>query len=109
MTRRLPLLTISAALIAATTMTGSQIATALDQRIERIQNLLPPVVVKDEPPQTVKLMDRMTQLGVPGVSVAVIHEGKIEWARGFGVTQTGGSSVTPETLFQAGSISKPLT
>jgi CubicO group peptidase (beta-lactamase class C family) len=46
---------------------------------------------------------------VPGVSIAVIHNGEIEWARGFGVVQLGGASVTVETLFQAGSISKPVS
>ena len=51
----------------------------------------------------------MGELHVPGVSVAVIHAGKIEWARGFGVTKLGGPPVTPDTLFQAASISKPLT
>jgi CubicO group peptidase (beta-lactamase class C family) len=30
-------------------------------------------------------------------------------ARGFGVTRVGGPAVTPETLFQAASISKPVT
>ena len=45
---------------------------------------------------------------VPGVSIAVIHNGNIEWAQGFGVTQLGGAAVTTETLFQAGSISKPV-
>jgi CubicO group peptidase (beta-lactamase class C family) len=43
------------------------------------------------------------------VSIAVIHGGKLEWARGFGVTKIGGPPVTPETLFQAASISKPVT
>jgi CubicO group peptidase (beta-lactamase class C family) len=45
---------------------------------------------------------------VPGVSVAVIHNDAIEWAQGFGVVQLGGAPVTGETLFQAGSISKPV-
>jgi hypothetical protein len=54
------------------------------------------------------LADRMKELNIPGVSIAVIHEGKIEWARGFGVSGFGGSPVTLETMFQAGSISKPL-
>ncbi len=51
----------------------------------------------------------MATLHVPGVSIAVTHNGKIEWARGFGVTKIGGSPVTVNTLFQAGSISKPVT
>lgn len=46
---------------------------------------------------------------VPGMSIAVIDDYKIAWARGFGVTEPGGSTpVTPRTLFQAGSISKPV-
>jgi CubicO group peptidase (beta-lactamase class C family) len=45
---------------------------------------------------------------VPGVSVAVIHNGAIAWALGFGVVRPGGAPVTAETLFQAGSISKPV-
>jgi CubicO group peptidase (beta-lactamase class C family) len=48
-------------------------------------------------------------LHVPGVSIAVVHEGKIEWARGFGVARVGGPPVTPDTMFQAASISKPIT
>src|SRR5215831_6911207 len=50
----------------------------------------------------------MAALHVPGVSIAVIRDGKIEWARGFGVTKIGGPPVTPDTLFQAASISKPV-
>jgi CubicO group peptidase (beta-lactamase class C family) len=50
----------------------------------------------------------MAAVHVPGVSIAVIHDGAIEWAQGFGVVQVGGAPVTAETLFQAGSISKPV-
>ena len=86
--------------------TGSS---ALEQRIQRIQDgLLPAVLIKGEPVQSSKLADRMAALHVPGVSIAVIHDGAIEWARGFGVMKLGGSPVTPETLFQAASISKPV-
>ncbi len=87
----------------------AQTPSAVEQRIERIRNgLLPAVIVKGEPVSTTKLADRMAALHVPGVSIAVIHEGKIEWARGFGVTRIGGPPVTPDTLFQAASISKPV-
>lgn len=83
--------------------------TAIEQNIQRIQNgLLPRVLIEGEPIQKTKLEDRMAELRVPGVSIAVIHNGKIEWARGFGVMEKGGPSVTPDTLFQAGSISKPV-
>ena len=88
----------------------AQPSVEIEQRIQHIQDaILPPVLIKGEPPSTTKLADRMKALRVPGVSVAVIHDGKIEWARGFGVTQLGGPAVTPETLFQAASISKPVT
>lgn len=51
----------------------------------------------------------MSRLHVPGVSVAVLHGGTIEWSKGYGITREGGAPVTPDTLFQAGSISKPVT
>ena len=55
------------------------------------------------------LAERMTYHKVPGVSIAVIDGGRIAWARGFGLKQAGKSeSVTPATLFQAASISKPI-
>lgn len=81
----------------------------IEERIHRIENnLLPAVLVKGEAPKTASLQDEMARLHVPGISVAVIHNGKIEWARGFGVTKIGGASITNKTLFQAGSISKPV-
>jgi CubicO group peptidase (beta-lactamase class C family) len=85
-------------------------ASAVEQHIQHIQDrLMPAVVIKDQPAQTSKLADRMAALHVPGVSIAVIHNGQIEWARGFGVTKIGGPPLTEETLFQAASISKPVT
>jgi CubicO group peptidase (beta-lactamase class C family) len=88
---------------------SAQTPEAIEQRIQRIQNGISPVIlVKGEPVSTMKLADRMAALHVPGVSIAMIHDGKIEWARGFGVTKIGGPPVTPDTLFQAASISKPV-
>ena len=53
----------------------------------------------------------MAAAKVPGVALAVIHEQKVIYARGFGVTsiEDGGLPVTPETIFRIGSTSKPLT
>ncbi|HXM47271.1 MAG TPA: serine hydrolase [Pyrinomonadaceae bacterium] len=86
-------------------------AASLAQRIERVENgLLPPAVVKGETPARMKLADRMRFYKTPGVSIALINEGRIEWARGYGVLEAGGKEpVTPETLFQAASISKSLS
>jgi CubicO group peptidase (beta-lactamase class C family) len=89
---------------------AAQAPVGLEQRIQRIQQaILPAVVTNGEAPATTTLADRMAALHVPGVSIAVIHEGKIEWARGFGVASVGGPAVTPNTLFQAASISKAVT
>jgi CubicO group peptidase (beta-lactamase class C family) len=87
--------------------------TALSPEVEsRIANvgacLTTQVVEKDDPHPCQTLADRMVADHVPGVSVAVIHNGAIEWALGFGVVRLGGAPVTAETLFQAGSISKPV-
>src|SRR6202040_2037801 len=46
---------------------------------------------------------------VPGLSLACIHNGTVEWTRVFGAARVGSQPVTPETLFQASSISMPVT
>jgi CubicO group peptidase (beta-lactamase class C family) len=68
------------------------------------------MVLKGETPARMLLADRMKFYKTPGVSIAVINDGRIEWARGYGVREAGRSDpVTVETLFQAASISKPVT
>src|SRR5262245_5289427 len=79
-----------------------------EDRARQVQGLVPPVLVKGEAPKLQPLAARMAQLEVPGVSIAVIHQGRIDWARGFGVTRAGGAAVTEKSLFQAASISKPV-
>jgi CubicO group peptidase (beta-lactamase class C family) len=88
---------------------SSQNSTNVDDRIKRVENgLLSPVAIKGKI-NAMKLAERMAYYGVPGVSVAVINNGAIEWARGYGVAEAGTTNaVTTETLFQAASISKPV-
>ena len=50
---------------------------------------------------------QMSQRQVNGLSLAIVQDGRIE-ARAYGVTSRGGTPVTEATLFQAGSISKPV-
>jgi CubicO group peptidase (beta-lactamase class C family) len=51
----------------------------------------------------------LKQFNVPGVSIAVIKDFKIDWAQGYGLADVeAGTRVTPETMFQAASISKPV-
>jgi CubicO group peptidase (beta-lactamase class C family) len=57
-----------------------------------------------------KLADRMAFYHVPGVGIAVVNNGALEWARSYGVAAAHETRpVTIDTLFQAASISKPLT
>lgn len=70
--------------------------------------LLRAVTVKGDAASERDLVDEMNRLHVPGVSISIIHKGKIEWSEGYGVTARGGTRVVPQTLFQAGSVSKPV-
>lgn len=47
----------------------------------------------------------------PAVSIAVIDQGNIAWAKGYGTVSfdAHAQQVGTKTLFQAGSISKPVT
>jgi CubicO group peptidase (beta-lactamase class C family) len=82
----------------------------LDARIERIESAVSPAfIIEGEPESRPTLIDRMAELNVPGVSIALISGGEIEWARGWGVANVEtGVPVTPATRFQAASISKPV-
>jgi CubicO group peptidase (beta-lactamase class C family) len=74
------------------------------------QSVAPPVVIHGEQHSPVSLATRMSQLHVNAVSIAVIRDGKIDWARAYGFADRERNiAATPDTLFQAGSISKPLT
>src|SRR5438876_8858011 len=53
--------------------------------------------------------NRMAHYHVPGLSLACTHNGTVEWNQAFGVARVSGDPVTPETLFQASSISMPVT
>jgi CubicO group peptidase (beta-lactamase class C family) len=78
--------------------------------IARVEGgLRAPVILAGQPAATRKLLDEMHRLHVPGVSIAVIRKGKIAWTRGYGVAYAGGPSITAASLFQAASISKPVT
>src|ERR1700729_3752312 len=83
---------------------------AVERRVKHVTEDIPPALIIDgEAVTPSNISQQMAALHVPGVSVAVIHNGKLEWARGFGVARAGGNPVTSNTLFQAASISKPIT
>jgi CubicO group peptidase (beta-lactamase class C family) len=62
-----------------------------------------------EPPVRLNLKKLMQLFKVPGLSLAVIDNFQIVWAKAYGVVEAGSTTpVTTRTLFQAGSISKPV-
>ena len=72
------------------------------------------VQVNPATPALTPLQERIDALrqehGIPGASIAVIDDGEIAWARGFGMAdQASGRPVTADTLFHAQSITKTLT
>jgi CubicO group peptidase (beta-lactamase class C family) len=81
---------------------------SVEARIRRVeQGLLPTVLIKGDP--TLSIDERMKHYKVPGLSVAVINNYKVEWARSYGVKDIETREpVSTATLFQAGSISKPV-
>jgi len=103
---------LTAALALILTAWCSTTPAGAESRIKRIENGLipePGIVLEGETPPKAVLSDRMSAYKVPGVSIAVIDDYGIEWARGFGVKEAGGNEpVTVRTLFQAASISKPV-
>nr|WP_315483363.1 serine hydrolase domain-containing protein [uncultured Undibacterium sp.] len=90
---------------------ASASAQSVDEQISRITNTMTPsIVIKGAPEKYHKLAESMAKYNVPGVSIAVVHEGKLIWAQGFGVKTAGSKDVvTSNTLFQAASISKPVS
>lgn len=86
-------------------------ASDLDERIQRVENGLHRVSVEGRPVgEKMTLAERMEYYHVPGVSITVINDFEIEWAKGYGVLEAGGNEpIAPDTLFQAASISKPVT
>jgi len=52
----------------------------------------------------------MEKAGIPGASIAVVVGDRIVWTKGFGVANVDtGAAVTPDTLFQIGSVTKSFT
>jgi CubicO group peptidase (beta-lactamase class C family) len=82
----------------------------LETRIHRVETAVVDLPMGEhQAPLRMDLLQLMKLYNVPGLSIAVIDDYKMVWAKGYGVIETGSSTpVTPKTLFQAGSISKPV-
>ncbi len=71
-------------------------------------NLINPIYIEGDSTWTIE--SRMKFYGVPGVSIAVIKDFETAWIKSYGIMDKDSQQpVTKETLFQAASISKPVT
>lgn len=113
MLHRRPVLGIPVAAALAASALFAAIVSAVfaatpDARVAQVENgLRPPVLIEGD--KTWTLEERMKFYKVEGVSIAVIRDSKIEWAKGYGLADVEAKQpVTAATLFQAGSVSKPV-
>src|SRR4030042_6409124 len=108
---RYKLLLVVAVVISFVAACSSTQTDDVQSRIDAGENsLIAAVINAGSEPAGMSLSDRMQHYQVPGVGIAVINNGRIEWAKGYGVTEADGSqAVSPDTVFQACSISKPVS
>ncbi len=85
--------------------------TTLEKAVQAIEGgLLTANYIKSLPQERLSLRQRMTTYKVPGFSIAFIDQNEVAWTKGYGVLEVGSDKpVTNETIFQAASISKPVT
>jgi CubicO group peptidase (beta-lactamase class C family) len=85
------------------------LSNTVEERIKQVEGNVPQgdYEIAGAPKQT--LLDRMKFHGVKGVSIAVINNYEVEWAKGYGWADSSEQRpVTPETFFLIVSISKSL-
>ena len=81
----------------------------IEDKIQQVENSLAGSVQIQDSVNTWSLKQRMAHYHIRGLSIAVVQDYKMVWARGYGLADTATKRpVTPQTLFQAGSISKSL-
>ena len=97
MPTRRDFLAASAALLATRVAAGQAAAAVTSRPLSEIQEELRKLIP-----------DLMRRYKVPGLSLALIQDYKIAWAEAFGLRdKESNSTLTPETVFEAASLSKP--
>lgn len=78
------------------------------EKIKEVENnITGRIILNDDQPSTIT--ERMAKYNLKGMSIAVIQDYKIVWAKGYGwADEENKIPVTTETLFEPGSISKSL-
>ncbi len=113
-----PLRVAVALLALAALLLGQPLASAAQQRVDIVPDDVALLIARIEAPQSprqreldsLSLAEVMERFRVPGVSVAVIQDFRVHWVKSYGVADVEtGKAVEDGTLFQAASISKPVT
>jgi len=95
--------TVASLVVIATASVGAQNPAAIEHHLRY------GVRLAGQPDIDLDLVERMRSYHVPGLSIAVIENYRVVFAKGYGVTEFGGTKpVDTTTLFLAGSISKPI-
>ena len=90
-------------------LTACQPTTDNDPIVQIESAILPRFTIEGEAIETSSLAERMKAENVHGVTIAVAIDGKLAWARAYGLADKDKNlPATPETMFQAASLSKPV-
>ncbi|WP_247233395.1 serine hydrolase [Telluribacter sp. SYSU D00476] len=99
------------AFLAARATLAQTFSPEVEQKIRQVEtHLQPPIQLAGQPTEYYTIQDRMEHYQVPSVSIAVVNNGRIEWAKAYGYLESDSlRKADTSTLFQAASISKPVT
>ena len=84
----------------------------LENQIQQVENgfVFPAVFPVDQKMTQHNILDQLKKYKIPGASIAVVHEGKIHWSKGYGFADRNQTQpITTQTLFQSASIGKIIT
>ncbi len=86
----------------------------LEEKIDFVENNLekfvPGSLILPDTPEKFSLSRRMEDMKIPGVSIAIIDDYDVVWAKGYGLLKNGEEQeVQTNSLFQACSVSKMVT
>ena len=97
------------AILALLNLAAQKTTPATTDRIKQVENSLSPALVYGDTIPRLNLLKQMAAYKVNGLSIAVIKDYKIEWAKGYGWADAEEKKpVTVDTRFQAASISKSI-
>src|SRR5436190_16757611 len=91
------------------TVSSQTIDPAIQKKITAVENSLAPAIIFGDTVPKMNIEKRMKETAIPGLSIAVIRNYKIEWSKGYGWADVEEKrKVTTDTRFQAASISKSI-